>query len=51
MTAIADIELKVMQITILSIKLVIILTSICEIGITLHTSAEACAWNTNVHFA
>lgn len=51
MTESAEIETKIDLLTVLStMQLVITLMQVCKIGITLHTSAEVCAWNTNVHF-
>jgi hypothetical protein len=50
MTVSAEIETKTVHLAFLSMQLVITLIKICKIGISLHTSAEVCAWNTNVHF-
>lgn len=44
-------ELKVTSFTVLSTYLVITLFEACKIGISLHTSAKLCVWNTYVHFA
>ena len=46
----AEIESKTVLLTILSMQLVITLMKVREIGISLHTSADVCVWNTNVYF-
>ena len=51
MTVSTEVELKIVPFTLLTMQFVITGMQICEIGISLHTSAKACAWNTNVHFA
>lgn len=50
MTVLTSIELKMVPFTILTMKLLITLLEVCEIGISLHTSAKACVWDTNVYF-
>jgi len=51
MTTITPVESSVTPFTLPGTHLVDLCLQICEIGITLHTSAKSCVWNTNVHFA
>lgn len=51
MTATTEVESSVTLFTVPGTHLLRMCALICEIGITLHTSAEVCVWNTNVHFA
>ena len=51
MTASTEVELKIVPLTLLTMQLVTTWIQVCEIGISLHTSAKICAWDTNVHFA
>ena len=52
MTALTEVQLKVTPFTILlAMQLVITWAQTCEIGITLHTSAKFCVWNTNMYLA
>ncbi|GEM_PF-2561190 len=50
MTTPVETEPKIVHLTILAMQLLITLLEGCRIGISLHTSAKVCVWNTNVHF-